>query len=274
MIQSKTDARVGVSDNTDIENRPISASSVNTYLRCPMQWFFRYIEGKKIPPSGSMYLGSQWHKVAENNYTQKITSKKDKPVAQMKEVFVDFFDRGFKEQEVHLENGEKEKSELKDTGIAITNVYAARLAPQVQPVKVEEKFLISVEGIKKQVIGFWDVIDKDGFVRDNKSKSRTPAQSDVDNDLQLSIYAYAYRQVYGIREKGLTLDCAITTKVPQGVIMRTSRTNNDIEDVLKVVKGVEQATKSGIFYPNSNGWHCSEKWCGFYPLCKGRKCGK
>lgn len=268
------DKRVGVNDDTDLENRPLSASSIGTYLRCPMQWYFRYVEGKKIPPSGSMYLGGRWHKMIEFNYLQKIYSRTDEKINKLKEVFVDFFDKGFKEMDVHLENGDKEKGELKDTGVGITTVYALKIAPKVQPVHVEKQFLIEVPGCKKKVIGFWDVISEDESVRDNKSKSKTPNQNDVDNDNQLSVYSLAYRQVFKKRERALTLDCAITTNNPGAAILETKRTNNDIEDITRVIQGVELATRTGIFYPKSDGWHCSPKWCGFYPLCKGRKCGK
>ena len=268
------EVKLGISDNTDIENRPLSASSISTYLKCPMQWYFRYIEGKRIPPNGVMYLGTQWHKMAEDNYTQKVKTKKDRALNHMKEFFAASFDLGLKNTEVVFENGAKEKGELKDRGVIITGLYGTKISPTVQPLYIEEKFLIKVEGAHKELTGFWDVLDNKGYVRDNKSKSKCPGQNDVDNNLQLSIYSLAYRTIFKKKETGLTLDCAISTKVPYVEIMRTTRTNNDVADITRVILGVEKAVKTGIFYPKSDGWHCSEKWCGFWYLCKGRACGK
>lgn len=36
-----------------------SVSSINTYLKCPLKWKRRYIDGEYEPPSGAMILGSQ-----------------------------------------------------------------------------------------------------------------------------------------------------------------------------------------------------------------------
>lgn len=39
----------------------ISASKINTYLHCPKQYFFRYVQGMPFVPSEAMLLGSKVH---------------------------------------------------------------------------------------------------------------------------------------------------------------------------------------------------------------------
>ena len=57
----------------------LSVSQVNMYLRCPLQYMFRYIEGLKLPPKSAMTLGKSIHFGIEGNYRQKIDSHKDLP---------------------------------------------------------------------------------------------------------------------------------------------------------------------------------------------------
>lgn len=255
---------IGVIDKTD--KRVMSFSSISTYLRCPMQYYYRYILGKKIPPSGAMYLGSQWHGgPVETNYRQKINTKKDIKIELMKEIFIDGYDKGCKSKEVAFEKDEKKR--LRAIGLDITVLYGKEMCPRIMPTHVEERFTLTIAGV--EMVGYWDLLDKKGFIRDNKSKAKTPSEDEVNKNLQFSIYSYGYRKIFKKKEKGMAMDCAIKTKVPKAVTIHTTRNNKDMEDVEKIVKGVTKAIQSEIFYPCRDGWSCSEKWCGYWGLCRG-----
>ena len=60
-----------------METKHISVSQIKMFLRCPLQYKYRYIDNLKIPPTGSLLLGSSVHSSLEGNYRQKIETKQD-----------------------------------------------------------------------------------------------------------------------------------------------------------------------------------------------------
>jgi CRISPR/Cas system-associated exonuclease Cas4 (RecB family) len=48
-----------------IYNKPLSPSSITTYLSCPYKWYLKYVKGIKIPPGDAAIFGSFCHKVYE-----------------------------------------------------------------------------------------------------------------------------------------------------------------------------------------------------------------
>ena len=248
------------------EKRHISYTQLNMFLRCARQYEYRYIKGIRRPPSGALVVGRSWHEAVELNYRQKIQTGEDLPLGHVTDCFSDSFEKAFNE-EVELKEGEN-PGRLKDTGIQITEVHHQNIAPMVQPLEVEKEFVLDLGPNFPYVLkGFWDLIEKHGIV-DNKSYSRVPSQSDVDRDIQLTIYSTAYRAIYQKIEPELRLDCVIKNKVPRVAQLSTTRTNADCTWLLGLVEKVAMAIKGGIFPPNPCGWHCSPKFCGFWELCK------
>src|SRR3972149_1194965 len=41
----------------------LSSTSIDMFRRCPKQWYFRYIEGRKIPPGGAIVKGVVLHDI-------------------------------------------------------------------------------------------------------------------------------------------------------------------------------------------------------------------
>lgn len=250
-----------------MEKRHLSATQIGMFLRCPRQYEFRYIEGRKVPPSGALIVGRSWHKAVEHNYRQKIQTEIDLPVDNVQDCFSDAFEQAFTE-EVKL-NEDEDKGQLKDIGIRITTLHHTVIAPKVQPCLVEQEFNLDLgAGFPFTLKGVWDVIEKDGVVADNKSFSRVPNQSDLDKDIQFSTYATAYRALHQKIEPGLRMDCIVKTKTPKAIQLHTKRSNDDCRWFLGLVERVAQAILSGAFPPNPCGWHCSEQFCGYWNLCR------
>lgn len=251
----------------------LSATQLSMFLRCPKQYEFRYVEGRKIPPSGAMVQSKAWHRAVEQNYRQKITTEKDLPLGDMQEFFAAQYEEALQSEEIAFEFGEN-PGRLKDQGVAITEAHHKVIAPTVRPQLVEQEFRISLgDDFPYDLLGYWDVVDADGVVADNKAYRRAPTQEDIDKDIQLGIYSLGYRVSTGKIEKGLRLDVVVKNKEPKAVQLHTSRTNEDCRFLLGLIEQVAKAMQSGIFYPNPNGWHCSPERCGYWSRClgKGRK---
>ncbi len=252
------------------EKKHLSATQISMFLRCPRQYYFRYIEGRKIPPTGAMMQSKVWHKTVEQNYRQKVDSEKDLPLNDMTEFYAAEYEQTLKAEEIAFEPGE-DPGRLKDQGVEITTAHHKLIAPKVRPLLVEEKFTISFgEDFPYVLVGVWDLVDKDGVIADNKAYGKTPNQADVDKDIQLGLYSLGYRVSRGQIEKGLRLDAVIKNKQPKPVQIYTTRTNDDSRFLLDLIELVAKVMQSGVFYPNPNGWHCSPARCGYWSRCMGK----
>lgn len=268
-----TDARLVPPDDTGVvivskpEKRHLSFTQLSMFLRCPRQYEFRYLEGLKIPPSGAMVLGRSWHETLEHNFRQKIDSDRDLGLREMQEFFAAQFDAALANEEVTFEADER-AGQLKDQGAAIVAVHHQAIAPNVRPRLVEERFAVDLGAdFPFDLVGVWDLIERDGTIVDNKTFARTPRQEDVDKDLQFTAYALGYRATRDEIEPGMRMDAIVKNKNPKAVQVHTQRTNEDCRWLLRLIEQVGEAIESGIFYPNPNGWHCSRRYCGYWTRC-------
>lgn len=254
-----------------IEKRQLSYTQLNMFLRCPRQYEYRYMQGLKVPPSGAMVQSRVWHKTVELNYRQKIHSDRDLPLSEMQEFFAAQFDVALTKEEVAFEPGEKSGT-LKDQGTAIVAAHHKAIAPEVHPLLVEQSFTMDLgENFPFDLVGVWDLVERDGTIVDNKAYRKTPYQEDLDKDLQFTIYALGFRATRGEIEAGLRMDAIVKRRNPKVVQLHTRRTNSDCRWVLGLIEQVGKAITSGIFYPNPNGRHCTPHFCGYWSRCMGRK---
>lgn len=256
------------------EKRHLSFTQLNMFLRCPRQYEYRYIRGLKVPPSGAMVQSRVWHQTVELNYRQKIQSDRDLALGEMQEFFAAQFDVALAAEEVAFEPGEKPGT-LKDQGTAIVAAHHKTIAPEVRPLLVEERFTVDLgEDFPFDLVGVWDLVERDGTIADNKAYGKTPRQEDLDKNLQFTAYALGFRATRGEIEPGLRMDAIVKTKNPKAVQLHTRRTNDNCRWLLRLIEQVGTAIDSGIFYPNPNGWHCSPRFCGYWGLCMGSKNGR
>jgi putative RecB family exonuclease len=241
----------------------ISVSQIKMFLRCPLQYKFRYIDGLKISPTSSLTLGKSIHSALESNYSQKITSKQDLPGEKILDLFSD---RWEKEAVETLFSEDEKAGMVKDDGVKMVRAYHDQISPTIQPRLVEHEFNLSFENVDYTLKGIIDLVDVEGRIIDHKTAKRSMAPDDVAADIQLTCYALAYRSLFGAPEKELRFDVMVRTKVPKLQQIPTTRTQEDIQRFLKIVGFVSKAIQSGIFYPCGNRQVCS--WCGYYGLCE------
>lgn len=244
----------------------ISPSQINMYLRCPMQYKFRYIDELVLPPRAAMTKGKSVHRGIEYNMTQKIGTQQDLKLNDV----LDFTAASFEE---FAEDTEWEQSDdigkTKDESISLVTLYHENIAPTIQPMMVEEKVEVDVNGIK--LLGYIDLIDNNGYIHDTKTASRSPSQNEADKNLQLSAYALAYRELMGMPEKGVKLDYLVQTKKPKVVTLEACRTEQDIKRFSGILQSIAKCIENEIFYPNPTNMMCNERWCGYYHQCVGGK---
>ena len=243
-------------------NDHISVTQLKMYLRCPLQYKFRYIDNIIIPPPSTITLGKTIHKTLEENFSQKIKTQKDLPLEYLKDFFSDLWD--IEAKETQFDKDEK-PGKVKDEGINLLTLYHKTHSPKIQPVSVEEEFELEFENSPLKLKGYIDLIDKNNTIIDHKVKSRSMTQQDAKQDLQLTAYYLAYKIKKKTPPQGLRFDVIVRTKTPKIQQITLNKTDEDTTRFLKILTQVTRAIKSGIFYPNES-FYCNV--CGYRELCK------
>jgi len=245
----------------------LSFSQINMYSRCGIQYYFRYVEGIKIPPKSALVLGSAFHKAQEAEYKNKIVTSEDLPIDEVLDVLSDNIERAFSE-EVLLDEEEQSKGKevvkatIKDNSTYMMKEYYEVVAKNTTPVAVEEQFILT--DMIVPIVGYIDLITSEGIVVDTKTASRTPASDEADKSQQLTIYALGHLKYYGHFPSKLRLDYVVKPKnnKSQIVSLETTRSNEQIARLERRIRRVVDGINKGVFIPPDQGsWAC--QYCGY-----------
>lgn len=253
-----------------IPDNHLTASRIGTFNRCPMQYYFRYCEGKTAPPSAPMSLGSAVHVAIGYNYEQKRGSREDLPLDDVLDVFSTDFDE--RRHETAWWENEKPGA-FKDQGAAMLGVYQGEVSVTVQPASVERSFEIPFENYDWTFTGRIDVIDDSDVVMEMKTIGRTPSKPDEGHKLQTVGYTTGFR-AEGNTESGARLVYLVKNKTPKIVSYSFKVKAVEIEFFLAKVARVALMIENEMFTDSRHlsPFPCSRKFCGYAADCE-RKIG-
>lgn len=240
----------------------ISNSQIGMWLRCPRQWEFRYIKGLKLPPKGVMVQGTAYHGALKKNFENKIQTKEDLSISDI----LDAFDSSWNEavsldgkEQVDWE--ERDADDLKDEGANCVSIYHKKMVADIDPVSVEQRVEMPI-GKDLTCVGYIDLETKNNII-DHKLRGRSMNQADADRDTQALTYCLMQEK------KNFAFHVMVKKKFPEVQVVSVKKTVKDIEWWLESVKQIAAQIRTGICPPNPTGWWCSEKFCGYWNLCKG-----
>jgi len=241
----------------------LSASQITKYLTCPAQYYFRYIKEIPFVPNAKITKGSSVHKGIEYNLRQKISTEKDLPVDEV----VDFAVCQYEELAEGTLFEKNERAEVKGEVAEMTKFYMETIANKIHPVMVEQRLEIDFQNTDYTLLGFVDVIDQYGNIRDLKTSGRKPAESIIHDNIQLSIYSLLYRQVFELQETNVILDYLVQNKKGINYYSLSKKvTDEDIQRMLAIMGSVASSIENKVFYPNPTSKFCG-KSCEFYKEC-------
>jgi RecB family exonuclease len=249
----------------EIELDHLSASSIRMYMRCPRQWWYRYVEGIKIAPDGGLVSGIAFHNAAEDCLTEKIATGENAPPEKAGEVARDEAEKGL-ENAVLLED--QSKGSVIDKAVRLAQNWAEKALPDAKPSTVEESWELDLGDVT--VIGRIDMVEDDGTVVDWKTTSKTPPKpADLAANPQTGLYSAAtgstkvkYVHIVDTKTKGVNV---VPVDVPEEMVA------NARDIATETALDVAGAVRSGYFPRNCEGWHCSPRWCGYYNRCMSGK---
>jgi hypothetical protein len=242
----------------------LSATRLNMFTRCGMQYYFRYCEGLIAPPSGVLSLGSSFHTAIEHNYDQKRQTQTDLKIDEVLDVFSDDFAE--RVHETAWYEGEIPHV-FKDQGVGLLREYQKVISPDVQPKSVEGEFSIPFENKDWTFTGRADLIDNDDVLIENKTIRATPPRPQSDHMLQAIGYVTGFRST-GAREKSARIVYAVKNNIPKMVSYPFVVQNSQIEFFLGQVARVAHMIEAEMFIPNRNQYLCSHRFCGYASRCE------
>ncbi|HWC32783.1 MAG TPA: PD-(D/E)XK nuclease family protein, partial [Actinomycetota bacterium] len=231
----------------------LSYSSMNTYERCPLAYRLQYEE--RVPTKRSSFLafGDSLHQALYRFHDRPV------PVAPPVEHLLEILDDVWVSEGY---GGEAEEHAYRQHAREVLRRYHEDNAASYRiPAALEFRFRIEVEGVPVNgVIDRLDRVPGGGYeIVDYKTNRRLPPKASIDRDLQLSLYALAAREVWGIEPERLTLYYLLP-----GQRMTTSRSADDLDDLRGRIANVAERIDAGKFEPRENAL-CGH--CEFQHLC-------
>ncbi len=235
-----------------LESR-LSASAVDTYERCGLQFKLERDWRLSAKPAAAMQYGAAIHRVLKT-YFDSVTLGRPKTEDEL----IDLFRLDLAEAKI-LEPYQHELYEKQ--GIAqLHDFMAAARSATPQVLHTEQSFEIHVG--QTVVAGRIDRIDQrsDGCVAIVDYKTgKARDQEDADESLQLSLYAIAAREKWGY-----TVGALILYNLEENVPVVTTRSEGQLLAARDRVDAAAQGIAAGVFKAKT-GMHCN--FCAFRSLC-------
>jgi CRISPR/Cas system-associated exonuclease Cas4 (RecB family) len=244
----------------------INNSALQTYLKCGTKYEFEYIKKVNRPQTWPLFRGSTLHTVRKKNLQQKIESRKDLPLEELRENALEIVRESVATESFVPEPDVKEPENIIDAGL--TQDFEVFQKPTI-PVCVEKQTQIAPVGYDYILFGTRDLYDNKKFLRDLKTTTRMPNISDLLRSTQMTTYQL-FTMAEGEKVDKIQHDYLIFMK--KGVealpLVVEPRTKEDIRSVLDTFQVAVMGIQAGIFLPAPAGsWWCHPKWCCYWPIC-------
>jgi DNA helicase-2/ATP-dependent DNA helicase PcrA len=236
----------------------LSASAVETYETCPLQFKFEREWKLSREIHAAMQYGAAMHRVLRTYY-DSVRLGRTKGDDELLELFrEDLSSSGIQDdyqRDLYMKQGLEQLHDF---------LAGMRSAPAPEVLHTEEWFDVQIAGSK--VAGRIDRVDRiaDGSVAIVDYKTgKARSQEDADESLQLSIYAMAAQEKWGYRVGELAFH-----NLEGNVAVISKRAEFQLEEARQRVRAVAAGISAGNFEPKID-YHCN--FCAFRGLCPARE---
>jgi putative RecB family exonuclease len=258
----------------------ISYSQIFTYLACSLKYKFQYVE-QRVHERVSIALpfGSAIHSAIERYYRSLKENGVPDPLWQIQDLFADRLNADMDQRDIPILY-KKETPDRKSTidmgkvllnsfyeGIDLTGFEIAGIELPLTARLFDE----DGHPIDMTVTGIIDLLlkDRQGYVIavDNKTAKNPYAQVTVDEDLQLTSYAYllaSNKYVFPTADVYCRFDVMRKLKTPKFEQHYTIRTATHRRRFAKIANAVLNGIDARVFIP-CKSWLCTD--CGFIDAC-------
>ncbi|MBI5549079.1 MAG: PD-(D/E)XK nuclease family protein [Deltaproteobacteria bacterium] len=238
------------------KNEYLSASRLKRFAQCPKSFDLHYVRGEPAAFNPATTFGSVLHSALERAYrvivAEKITGRfpEDRLLA-------------FFEEEWALASLSDFESFQDGVKILRDYVQAHALVEHEKILGIEQEFQFELEGF--QVRGFIDRVDRldaeTVLITDYKSNRAIFTRVEVDQDLQLSIYAMAAQKLWPWAKTIRLSFCLLR----HGIQMETSRNDEELGAARKYMVTLARASEQAAEFPARLNENCG--WCDHRAQC-------
>jgi putative RecB family exonuclease len=246
----------------------LSASQINLYIQCSLKYKFQYIDRFPKPfKSSGLVFGGVMHSTLDFFHKQKIKGNGITMDKVLKIFEVDWFSQKIGNG-IRYKDGETEAELLIQGKQMLTKYFHSY---DGRPVASEIPFSLPlIEPVTGEILGptlngIIDLIELDDIILEFKTTAKTMDEQSVDDSVQLTCYAYAYRMLFQKEPKALKLLNFVKTKNPKIVPLETRRETRNFQRLFYLAQEVLRGIESGVFIPESN-FMCKD--CEYGDLCR------
>lgn len=260
----------------------LTNSMLDMMCRCGIQFQRRY--GARfgcwhteeiIPPGIALATGISVHRSVEENLKEKMKSNNLLSAEQIETIardeFMNLWQAGIMLTDDEAADVKRTLGDNLDQTIKLARLHADSLAPHIQPVAIEEPFVINLNGYPYDLAGRKDIRTEKG-IHDVKTKSVTPPD-DAARSMQMAMYAMSEKIERGKLPDLVELDFLIKTKMPK-IVIRMAKPSDAwiqpllrrIEQMTKIIMAVKEG-HIGFTPADPENWVCSKRYCGFSRTC-------
>ena len=234
----------------------VSPSRLNLWLRCPLAFRLRYIDGVATPASPAMFVGKMVHRGLEMYYRHRqlgVTLTVGDVTAGMEAGWESDTTREGVRFANLADEGTSRKQAVDLVGAYLRQVPADEPWPLAVEAAVEAPLVDSATGedLGLPLVGIIDLVlepTSSPVIADFKTASRSSQPMEVSHEVQLSSYAYLFRKVYPVDEAALEIRQLVKTKLPQVNVHRyQARTASHFRRLFAVVRAYLDDLDAGRF---------------------------
>lgn len=250
----------------DLKDTPHwSYSAFNVYLQCPLKYQFRYIEHAEVERTNvCLPFGRAFHAVL----SERAWKGADFKLEDAQENFAFFFKGETEVSENLFYKPDETFDSCLQKGFDMLKVAMENWTDDYGVKSVAESFKVEVPGLKKPLIGEFDLVVTDGgdeAICDWKTASSKWPAGKADRDLQATAFCYAYQQIHGTNPL-FRFDVYTKAKTPALNQYYTVRSQDDLDRFEGLAKQIEKSVETGLFYPNDSCLSCGD--CPYRERCK------
>jgi len=201
----------------------ISPSRLSLWLRCPLAFKLRYIDGIRTPTNSNLFLGKMVHQGLEVFYRHRQLGVELSPEDVAKRL-LEGWDESVASESMRFESVQEEGM-LKKQAVDLVAMYLIQTADAGDiPIAVETSMEAPLvdpetgEDLGISLLGIVDLIVDDSAgptICDFKTASRSSPPHEITHEIQLTSYAYLFRESTGDEEGKLEIRSIIKTKTPK-----------------------------------------------------------
>ncbi len=242
----------------------VSPSRLNLWMKCPLAFRRRYIDGIESPSTPSLFVGKVVHGVLEHVYrcldVETLATADDIPV------FVEAaWNRTMQSEPCYFDDIESEIKSRNQVGDLVRTYLSEINVTEEKPIAVEKRFEVPLidpstgEDLGLPLVGIVDLIldGENGLVIvDFKTAASVSSNCSLQHELQLTTYAYLIREVFGREEIALEIRQLVKTKTPKIVVHRfPPRTDDQFKRFFGIVREYLESLDRGVFNYRPS-WNC------------------